>query len=879
MKRYLLIMLVLVISATMAQASKQNRGLLAFVTGSEIQVSWRMRSTDDPFTTRYKLYANGTLCQTLTSRTTVRLAKSAYANATFSLVVENENGEIVDRQDNVKVLSSNYLDIPLKAPLPIVGSNGFTITYSPGEGSACDMDGDGEQEIVLKWMPSALYDGASSTVGREYIDCYKLNGTRLWRIDLGQNAGAGNNLPFMCYDFDQDGKGELIVKTAPGSLDAQGRYVGASLKGYSDRNKLYYRGSDGLPTQGEEWMTCYDGTTGKELGTVDYWPLFGIQSNWYPGGSDTYTYGRRGNGFKGAVVYLDVDGKKLPCCYSQRGIYSYVYASTYSWDGKTFRQVWRHASDQSGQGLFAEGAHSVCAGDVDGDGYDEVVIGAACIDHDGKVKWRTGLGHGDALHLGEFSPYNKGLEVYRITENASAYDACLMDAATGKVLASLPYQSGDVDRGIIMDVDSTYAGNEFFCNTYSNIYTCQGMAVYRKDMGNNNGYPNFRIYWDGDLLDEHFSGNKISKYNTGWQGFDRIASLWSTHRAQSINGTKENAILVCDLLGDWREELILYTAGGDAPAGYDFALRIITSNYSTEYKLPWLRDDHTYDLAIAWQNVGYCQPPHLGYNPVEYYASLMKSLENARWTDKFMIDFEDGDYSMWKVSNSCTQSIVTVDGSNAYDIYVTSGRTATFDFSAYKTSICEKYEFAFDWGTGGSNTDASSLVINANNAEGRLAVVNIPKYRNTTITFNDSYNNLLASDALGNDYSVPSSLYHFVITGSSEGVYMTVTRGDRVVVNNAKLSDTYTMVTGLTANMGRSYNHTTFDNISLRLFEEKMKGDVNLDDRLSISDVAYLLDVLLGRKAKTPTSDINADGKVDISDVWTLSDMLIGKIR
>lgn len=838
-----------------------------------------MRSTDDPFTTKYKLYANGALLQTLTSKTTVRLPKSTYASARFSLVVENAKGEVIDRQDDVSVLSSNYLDIPLKAPSPIVASNGFTITYSPGEGSACDMDGDGEQEIILKWMPSALYDGATSTVGREYIDCYKLNGQRLWRIDLGQNAGAGNNLPFMCYDFDGDGKGEMIVKTAPGSFDAQGRYVGASLKGYADRNKLYYRGSDGLPTQGEEWMTCYDGVTGKELGTVDYWPLFGIQSNWYPGGNDTYTYGRRGNGFKGAVVYLDVDGKKLPCCYSQRGIYSYVYASTYSWDGKTFKQVWRHASDKSGQGLFAEGAHSVCAGDVDGDGYDEVVIGAACIDHDGSVKWRTGLGHGDALHLGEFSPYNKGLEVYRITENASAYDACLMDAATGKILASLPYRNGDVDRGIIMDVDSAYAGNEFFCNTYSEIYTCKGEPVFNKNMGNNNGYPNFRIYWDGDLLDEHFSGNKISKYNTGWQGFDRMASLWNTHRAQSINGTKENAILVCDLLGDWREELILFTSGGDAPSGYDFALRMITSNYNTEYKLPWLRDDHTYDLAIAWQNVGYCQPPHLGYNPVEYYASLMKRLEEDKWSQKLLVDFEDGDYSMWAISSTgnYTPSIQTIGGSKAFDMYVDRTRTAIFDFAPYNIGICDKYEFEFDWGTGGSNTEPSSLIVNANNAEGKLAMVNIPKYKNTTITFHDAKDNQIASHALGNTYNIPSSLYHFVITGSAAGVYMIVSRDGQTVVNNVKIYDSFAMVTGLTANMGRAYNHTAFDNISLRVFDEKMKGDVNLDNKVTIADVVYLIDVLHGKKSSTKTSDVNGDGKIDMNDVQVLSNKLLEK--
>lgn len=636
-----------------AQA-KQNRGLHAFVnkyssSGNVVQVSWRMRATDDPVNTKYLLYANGRLVKTLTSCTYAQLNYSLYKTARFSLEVVDGDGNVIDRQDNVKVANDCFVDIKMKAPAPIPVDETTSITYTPGDCSAYDMDGDGEQEIIMKWMPSMLVSTANNTtgiVGREFFDCYKLDGTLLWRLDMGQNVGAGNNLPFMCWDFDGDGKGELIVKTAPGSKDVTGKYVGEGIgahdsqtsingNGYADREIQYYRGSDGLPTRGAEWVTCYS-WEGKELKTIDYWPYFSIQSNWYPGGNDTYTYGRRGCGFKGDVIFIPVDGERRPCCYMQRGVYSYVYGMALSWDGKDLKVVWKHTSDKQGEGLFAEGAHTPIAADIDGDGYDEVAIGAAALDHDGTVLWRTGLGHGDATHVGEFNPDNEGLEVWRITEGATKYDACMLDGKTGNVLNGQLYTSGDVGRGLVMDLDAAKPGNEYFHMKSGSIFDCNGNAIYTKNMGKNNGYPNYRIYWDGDLTDEHLSGNVVSKYSLKNQIMERCSTptsgtstLWSLFKVCSINDTKDNPCLLCDLFGDWREEVAMYVSAADAGIStkdYDFALRILTSTFPTQYKLPWLRDDHNYDIAIACQNVGYSMPPHLGYNPVEYNKWLEEQI-------------------------------------------------------------------------------------------------------------------------------------------------------------------------------------------------------------------------------------------------------------
>ena len=346
-KRHLI--LPLLAAGILAVSAKDNRGLFAFLNGNILQVSWRMRATDNPKNTQYELYADGQKVATMRSKTTVRLSSASYADSKFSLIVKDSLSHVTDQQDGVTVNPSEVIDIPMNAPEAVKapGTDSTIISYTPGAASAYDMDGDGEQEIIMKWMPSDLMNTTYNIPAHEYLDCYKLNGTRLWRIDMGQNIGAGNNFPYMVWDFDGDGKGELICKSAPGTKDASGNYVGKGLPGYdTDLEKVYYRGHDKLPTKGEEWITCFDGVNGKELASKKYWPYFNIQSEWNPdGNSDGASYGRRGNGFKGAVIKIPCrDGQVRPVCYMQRGIYTYVYATAISWDGKNLTEEWRHSS-------------------------------------------------------------------------------------------------------------------------------------------------------------------------------------------------------------------------------------------------------------------------------------------------------------------------------------------------------------------------------------------------------------------------------------------------------------------------------------------------------------------------------------------------------
>ncbi|MBQ3635912.1 MAG: FG-GAP repeat protein [Bacteroidales bacterium] len=609
--------------------AKQNRGLWACkaVNGQDVFVSWRMRDTDNPFTTTYKLYADGNLVATLTDKTNVTLP-SNYANALFSLDVFDGNGALIDCQSDVRCDNAFFHHIQLSYPGDYTMPNGSVVNYHPNDCSAYDMDGDGEQEIIVRWDPSNTGATASAT-GPAILDCYKLDGTRLWRINFGPNVLAGCRFTFLCYDFDGDGRGEVIAKTAQGSKDATGAFLHKGPAANANHYASSVNSAGVITDGGQEWITCFDGATGRELATINYWPLFSAHSNWDDrrGYTDGNTYGHRGNWFKGCVATLNVNGKPTPCAVTLRGIYTYSYAAAYTWTGSSLNVVWKHSSTTPGQGIYGQGAHSVSVADVDNDGFDEILVGAAMLDHNGTVLWRSGLGHGDATHIGDFDPSNPGLEVFIITEETSAaYDAAMFDARTGRVLMYRAQTGGDTARGMALDCDETYDGSEVMEWGDGNLMTCKGVNIGPWHNGSTNSSSiNYRIYWDGDLLDEYHDRSHIDKWNSSSKSWGRTMTLYSYgYGANSINSTKYNPNLQCDIYGDWREEAVYWATNGG-----NYYLTIFTTTTPSDYKLPWLRDDHTYDMAIAWQNCGYDQTPHLGYSPVEYYKSLGYNVNKA----------------------------------------------------------------------------------------------------------------------------------------------------------------------------------------------------------------------------------------------------------
>lgn len=576
-----------------------DRGVLALPTSDGIFISWRLQGYE-PLNLGFNLYRDGTKLNTAPITGATGYTDNA-GTSSSSYVVKAVQGDIeTDASKPVKPWGELTKRIPLDRP---AGGAGYS--YSPNDASVGDLDGDGQWDIVLKWDPSNAQDNANSgTTANVYLDGLKIDGTRLWRIDLGPNIRAGAHYTqFLVADFDLDGKAEIICKTGPGTKDATGKYIHKGPAASASHTTLY-RNSSGYILSGPEFLTVF-GSDGVERATVNYVPGRDPIGGW---GSNE-TYGNRVDRFLAAVAYLD--GVR-PSAVMQRGYYGRMTLTAWNWDGTTLSQKWAFDSNNSSSSKAAgQGNHNLSVGDVDGDGFDEIIEGSCAIDHDGKLMYATGIGHGDAIHLSDLLPDRPGLEVMSPHEEKHTGwpGTEVHDARTGEILWKVLVDNTDVGRGIAADISATHRGFEAWSSATSAAFNiATGANIGAK------GSQNFRIYWDGDLQDELLdatgstpSSMKIEHWNGS--GFDRLVTTdgrWGKYATYTNNGTKANPCLVADILGDWREELLMRATTDDA-------LILFSTNIPTKYRIYTLMHDPTYRVAIAWQNVAYNQPPHLGF--------------------------------------------------------------------------------------------------------------------------------------------------------------------------------------------------------------------------------------------------------------------------
>jgi hypothetical protein len=474
--------------------------------------------------------------------------------------------------------------IPMNRPAPELG-------YLPNDCSVGDLDGDGEYEIVVKWNARSHDNSHNGMTDNVLLDAYKLDGTQLWRIDLGRNIRAGAHYTqFMVYDLDGDGRAEIACKTAPGTIDGNGKAVVLG----NDDPQADYRNEKGHVLDGPEYLTVFNGTTGGEITTIPYNPPRGNDLKRVWGDAD----GNRSDRYLACIAYLDGAHPSLVMC---RGYYTRAVLAAYDFRNGQLTERWVYDSGierDTKHTAFGQGNHSLAVGDVDGDGFDEIIYGGAAIDHDGSLLYSTGLGHGDAHHLSDLDPDRPGLEFFDVHETKPCPAGVeLRDAGTGELLFGRP-TTIDVGRGLAADIDSRHRGFEFWSTASDSVYNIRGEVISTRRPS-----VNFRIYWDGDLQDELLDGTKITKWNGN--GVDLLVNF-NTFGAASINGTKSNPCLSADLLGDWREEVIYYNREDPSQ------LMIFTTLLPTEYRLRTLMHDPVYRLSVAWQNVAYNQPPHLG---------------------------------------------------------------------------------------------------------------------------------------------------------------------------------------------------------------------------------------------------------------------------
>lgn len=580
---------------------KLGRGVVAVrESASAVCVSWRYLSSD-PVQTTFNVYRNGTKIAEVPANagTFYRDEYVGYEAAIYTVKAVYDGEERKDRGETYTLPANaptGYLQIPLDKPEDGLTPAGDTYTYSANDASVGDVDGDGQYEIILKWDPSNAHDNShDGYTGNVLVDCYRLTGEKLWRIDLGRNIRAGAHYTqFMVFDLDGDGKAEVVMKTSDGTMDGKGRVIGEARADYREKGIFGENGRtprlQGRIMKGNEYLTVFSGLTGEALKTIDYVPLRGNIKDW----GDNYA--NRCDRFLACVAYLDGIHPSVVMC---RGYYTRTVLAAFDWDGKELKQRWVFDSNNPGcEGYAGQGNHNLRVGDVDGDGCDEIIYGSCAIDHNGEGLYTTGMGHGDAMHLTCFSPEMTGLQVWDCHENKKD-GSSFRDAATGKVLFQI--KSGmDVGRCMAADISPLNPGLEMWSIASEGLRNVEGEMVAPSPQL----MPiNMAVWWDGDLLRELLDKNQILKYD--WEK-NVCKPLLSFGGASFNNGTKSNPCLQGDIMGDWREEVLVRTENSDA-------LRLYVTTIPTSYRFHTFLEDPIYRISIATQNVAYNQPTQPGF--------------------------------------------------------------------------------------------------------------------------------------------------------------------------------------------------------------------------------------------------------------------------
>ena len=581
---------------------KLDRGLVAVKTNKGVYCSWRIQA-DEYYDVKYNLYRDGTKvnAEPLDVSNFTDTSGSESSQYTVKAVL---NGVEQQASKAASVFKSNYKEIKIKHDASLKA------TYEPNDACCADVDGDGEVEILMKFNNKEegeqLYPKNGPTINgvatKEYsmLACLKQDGTVLWWVNCGPNMGdfQNNEQNIVGYDWDMDGKAEVVMRLEEGSTvhmaDGTTYTIGANGKNGSSWTNYREPKASGsvewFTHYGKEFLWYCEGATGKPYQCIEF-PLKRLENGetdlkaaWGDG------YGHRSSKYFFGAPYLD---GKHPSIFLGRGIYTRHKFIAYDVDPKThdLKVRWKWTNNQPGSPWYGQGYHNYIVADVDWDGRDEIVWGSMVIDDNGMGLSTTGLGHGDAQHIGDFNPYIHGQEMFACNEDAPSNN--YRDATTSKIY----YRKTDTN-----DDGRCLAGN-----FYNDFPGAMGHSAHDTPIStvtndhvslNTNGLSmNFRIYWDGDLLEECFNNTEVTKPGEG-----TIATFLG---AYSNNGTKATPCYQGDIFGDWREEVIERTA--------DNNIRIYTTNEPTKWRNYSLWYDHQYRNGMVWQPCGYNQPPHVSY--------------------------------------------------------------------------------------------------------------------------------------------------------------------------------------------------------------------------------------------------------------------------
>lgn len=553
--------------------------------------------------------------------------------------------------------------------------------YIINDGGVADLDGDGEYEILVIRHARGAPTSEEGDDGEEsggvmprspaILEAYKMDGTFLWRVVFGPNILISNAIVFIAADFNGDGKDEVAIRTSEGGYFGDNAYIGDT----NNDGIIDYPKPGNYNREAPEFVSILDGMTGAELARAPHIAI-GTSEEW----GDNYF--KRANSLRLAGAKLKTGNKWQ--IVTGRGVYRKMVleAWEYNGPGQEMTKLWRFdtdANDNYYKDYEGQGNHQLVVADVDGDGLDEITYGACAIDHDGTGLYTTKLGHGDMLHVGKFDPNRPGLQTYQCYESGLTRSS-LRDAGTGEqIWALVGTAPGDEGRALIADIDPTSPGYEAW--------------VYDRIVYDINGNPtggvtasmvNFPIWWTGSLNRQLFDDRTINQYNREG-GNSRVFTMYR-YPVACANSTKNNVTFMGDILGDWREEIIIAyrhpsaMTSGNRPIPGSTELMIFSTWHPTEYKFPYLMSDDVYYRAAMHQNVGYNSPSHMGYylgsdmvkepispkQQVDKYWSGNTSLDwdhtQPNWLDAAGVpaDFADGNTVMFDAQGNNAGAIMLV---------------------------------------------------------------------------------------------------------------------------------------------------------------------------------------------------------------------------
>ena len=566
--------------ATERIAEHLTRGLIATPSpdGNGIHLSWRLLNTD-PNGVSFHVYRVADGKQKRLTRKAIREV-SDYTDhmpsdkpMCYWITAHDAKGKVIETSEKLTVdksLLTNYRSVKLRDPKMRVGKV-----------AVADLNGDGIYDFIVRTPDSNVDPGMPGTLdGRTYqIEAYLSDGTFLWSKDLGQGIEPGVwYSPFIAYDFNGDGKAEVALKTAPETTK---------------------RNEKGRVDSGEEYLSVWDGMTGREIARVDW-----------PERNDRYGNLVRQNRNQIGMAYLD---GKTPYILACRGTYKLMVVDAWELRGEELVRAWRWDGDEENPIIRSMGAHSLVSGDVDNDGRDEILLGSCMIDDNGTALWSAGLGHPDKAYLTDIDPNRPGMEVYLCLEpfHTNGRGVCMVDARTGEQVWNIGHETKHVGNGMVADFDPSHPGLECFAtedkkggSSDKYLLTADGKYIQR----NENIPPcGGWVWWDGDLsrevLHTPYSREEMMELWRNGQPIAQHIVKWAD-KSSVAEGIEGSLQLIADLYGDWREEIVMSLPG---------ELRIYTTNNPARDRRVTLMQDAIYRSYVAHRSMGYPQAPVPSY--------------------------------------------------------------------------------------------------------------------------------------------------------------------------------------------------------------------------------------------------------------------------